>query len=90
LIDFDCFIRLLNVEPGYVLDDPRIGLRVEPHPAFAGMDLQPEAVVFDLVHPARPPTGTADLNYRSVAKVAIKNRESLARANPDTEHKEAL
>ena len=48
-----------HVEPRHVLDDPRIALGpvdaghgVEPHPRAAGVDLQAEAVVLDLVHPA--------------------------------------
>ena len=50
-----------HVEPRHVLDDPRIPFRpvdaghgVEPDPVLSGVDLEPEAVVLDLVDRQRP------------------------------------
>ena len=48
-----------HIEPRRVLRDPGIAFGpvdashgVEPHPALAGVDLQPEPIVFDFMHPA--------------------------------------
>ena len=43
----------MTTNPGITLGPINPGGRVEPHPALANMNLQPEAVVFNFVHPAR-------------------------------------
>ena len=61
------------LDMGRSIDDQRIALRpirpvhrVEPHPAVAGVDLQPVAIVLEFVHPAG--TGGWPLGYFRLAR----------------------